>query len=192
MTVLAVSADDDAHLEGTSFKNQSFVAIGSEAAGFPNTGLFHFSGITLAQAQVLDSVVTTYYAQVNQSSNTVNVKIIGEDADNPSMVTSNADYTSRAKTTAETAWNAVAAMTAGSSYDSPDHKAVCQEILDRGGWSSGNSMNIFLPDNGSTNGIRRQISSVTGGSNPAASMAFTYTAGGGGGSSGGLTTLGVG
>ena len=40
-------------------------------------------------------------------------------------------------------------VTTDTVYTSPDIKDIVQEIIGRGGWSSGNSMGFYLDDDGS-------------------------------------------
>lgn len=90
----------------------------------------------------------------------VRTRIYGEAADNTTPVTSAADAESRTRTTEfrEVVWDTPSAIDAndgaikeGESYMLQDILFIVQEIVDRPGWESGNSMQFFFEDNGSDN-----------------------------------------
>ena len=135
-----------------------------------------FAGVTIAQGATIDVATLTFTARLSQSGATVNLTIQGEDADNATQVTSAADYNGRAKTTASVAWNAVAAWTAESTYSPADLKTIIQEIINRGGWSSGNAVSIFVQDNASSASAFRPGYSYDGSTTKAPKLDITYTA----------------
>ena len=95
----------------------------------------------------------------NDSVGTVcNARIRGEAADNPAEFSDYTDYSGRPRTSISVDWDAIAAWYFGEWNDSPDIKAVIQEIIDRAGWESGNAMVIFLDDHDgrSDSGASRQ------------------------------------
>ena len=49
-------------------------------------------------------------------------------------------------TTASVAWSNMAAWTAGQWYNSPDISSIIQEIVNQGGWTSGNNMALTWND----------------------------------------------
>ncbi len=83
-------------------------------------------------------------------SGTTNLTFRGEDADNPGTFTSaNSNISNRTTTTASTVWNNVPAWNTVNEHNrTPDLSSVVQEIVDRGGWSSGNAMVYIVNGNG--------------------------------------------
>lgn len=71
----------------------------------------------------------------------------GEDTDNAPVFNSTAsNISSRTQTTASVDWSTIPAWnTLNEKHQSPDLSSVVQEIVDRGGWASGNSM-VFIVD----------------------------------------------
>jgi hypothetical protein len=66
-------------------------------------------------------------------------------------------------TTAKATWT-LGAMVNGTWYASPDISAVIQELVDRGGWASGNDINMFLHNadsSGMLAGMRTIMDQVT-------------------------------
>ena len=105
-----------------------------------------FNNVILAQGQGIDSANLTFTAINPEALNDVNTKISGEDADNPITFSDEADFVARPQTTAFTYWDAMPAQLLNNEYVSPDFAAVIQEIVDRPGWVSGNSIVIFWDD----------------------------------------------
>jgi hypothetical protein len=79
------------------------------------------------------------------------------------------------------AWSNIGTWSEDSTYATPDLSAVTQEIVDRGGWASGNALVNYSEDNGSSavNNTNRIADDF--GSGPAPEFDIDYTAGGGGG-----------
>ena len=67
--------------------------------------------------------------------------------DAPTFTTTSGDISSRALTSASTAWTPTA-WTTGSDYNSPDIASVVQEIVDQGTWASGNDIAIIITGTG--------------------------------------------
>lgn len=131
-----------------------------------------FTNVTIPQGATILTAKVVWVASRSSSSATVNATIRGQAADNAATFTAGggggvSDFTTRlaALTTASVAWNAIASQTSGSSYDSPDITSVVQEIVNRGGWTSGNAIVVFFLENSSSNGAARFTSGYAHGSN---------------------------
>ena len=61
----------------------------------------------------------------------------------PTFTSTSGNISSRALTTASTAWTP-STWSSGSDYNSPDISAVVQEIVNQGAWASGNSLAIII------------------------------------------------
>ena len=85
---------------------------------------------------------------------TTNLTIAGQASDNPPTFAGGAnDLSTRLQTTATVDWsNAAAWSTGGQTYQSPDVSTILQELIDRGGWASWNSVALFLTGGGRRTG----------------------------------------
>ena len=112
---------------------------------------------------------------VNATDNgATNLVFYGEDADDASTFTNSSfDITGRIKTSASVNWNNVPGWSvegeAGPDQRTPDLSSIIQEIIDRGGWSSGNSIAIIVDGTG-----ERTVESYDGSSQDAPLLEVTY------------------
>lgn len=93
----------------------------------------------------------------NRIGTVCNTQIIGNLEANPSTFSTATDFQNRRgtaigganntkRTVAEVNWDAIAAWTNGVTYQSPDIKTVIQEMINQGGWASGNALALFWDD----------------------------------------------
>jgi hypothetical protein len=82
------------------------------------------------------------------SSEVTSLLIEGEDTDDAPGFTSTAnDISSRTRTLADVSWSPAAWNTvgqAGADQRTPDISSVIQEIVERAGWSNGNSLVVII------------------------------------------------
>lgn len=102
-------------------------------------GYFRFQNVTIPQGATISSAYLKPY-QSSTPNRTVSVK--GFDKDNVSAPTAGSDLAASNFTTAGI--TNFATGTGSSQKTSPDIKDIVQEIVDRAGWSSGNSMMFAL------------------------------------------------
>jgi len=105
-----------------------------------------FANISIPKGSIITAAYITITCRTARSGTVVRSKVRGEDADNAAQFSDITDYWDRPRTTAEADWDNIPVWTEGTEYDSPEIKAVIQEIIDRAGWSSGNAMVIFWDD----------------------------------------------
>ena len=107
----------------------------------------------------------------NTNTNATKLVIRGQAADNPTSFkgTTRYDVSARPRTGAAVTW-APSSWTVGSYYDTPDLAIVAQEIVNRPGWNSGNSMVFVVTGSGS----RSAESWDNSGTNPP-KLAISYT-----------------
>lgn len=118
---------------------------------------FRFQNVAIPKNAVIISAVLEFECYASLATNTVNVDIYGEDADNSNFFSTFADYQARTRTGAGVLWNAVSAWTVNTHYHTPQITAIVQEIVNRAGWASGNAMTFFVEDNVSSADARRSI-----------------------------------
>lgn len=176
MTTLAkqvAASADDAWQNATGT-----VAITGNDIGSLSTGNFwagwRFQNVTIAQGQVLTSAIFEGYVY-DATYDDVYGNFHCEDVDNATQFTTGAsDISGRTLTTAYTG---VGATGVGVGWYAVDITTAAQEVIDRGGWASGNAMNVILDCLASVSLRYRQYDYSDGSS--AAKLTFTYTAGGG-------------
>lgn len=135
-----------------------------------------FASVSVPAGATINSATLKLTANSSNSANFVKIKIFGEKALNPSVVTSYDDYTNRAKTTAYLQNDAVSAWVAGTTY-SFDLTAVIAEIIAQAGWASGNAVQIFVMNNVSSAGtaVWRRPKSHETSTSLCAELDITYT-----------------
>ncbi len=122
------------------------------SGGTQKIGL-RFNTLNVPQGATITNAYIVVRAEAADAPNTNNgatsLTIRGQAANNPTTFTSTAyDITNRSTTTASVAWSP-ATWTAGADYSTPDLKTIVQEIANRAGWASGNSMAFIVTGTGS-------------------------------------------
>jgi len=106
-----------------------------------------FNGITITKGTVIKNAYIQFKVD-ETSSGTTSLSIYGHDIDNSTTFTSTAsDITNRTLTTAAVSWAPSAWSTVGLTGEAqrtPDLTGIIQEIIDRDGWTSGNSLSIII------------------------------------------------
>jgi hypothetical protein len=107
-------------------------------------------------------------------SDPTSVLIQGQASDNALAFSSSAgNLSSRARTTAQVAWNNIPAWTViNAKWQTPDISSIIQEIVNRSGWGSGNSIVIVIQGTG-----RRTAEAYDGEIPAAPKLVITYTTG---------------
>ncbi|MGH7410861.1 MAG: DUF2341 domain-containing protein, partial [Candidatus Methylomirabilis sp.] len=157
-----------------------------------------FQNITIPQGATITNAYVEFTATEAKSS-TTSLTFEGEASDNAptfccSPTTANWNITSRPKTSASATWSNVPSWSAGVAYQTPNLSAVIQEIVDRSGWASGNSLVIIVSgsgdrdaktyENSSTQAALLHVDYGVSGGSTAASAGAGFSGGGGGGSKG--------
>lgn len=107
---------------------------------------WRFTSVTIPQGQTITSATLTLEATSNDSD-TIHLWIYGIAEDNTASLSSDPD--GRTKTTARRQYDQ-AGVTGGNLYVI-DVTTIVQEILNRGGWASGNALAFITDDNGTSN-----------------------------------------
>jgi len=130
---------------------------------FPNVSIPKGSTITSAYLKLTDE---------ETKSCTVHAKIFGIDEDNTADFHS--DPIGRSKTSASVDWDQVNQVV-NTERTSADIKAIIQEIIDRAGWSSGNSIGFISQDDGTSNDNILRFWSYYGASAKAPYLEINYS-----------------
>ncbi len=147
-----VSSDNDEAEENSSgdmYRDSSDLELvedgGDQLVGMRFTGVSIPQGATITNAYIQFTVDET-------DSGIANLTFRGQDADDADAFSSSDDDISDRPTTSASAswspaaWNSVGA--AGADQRTPDLSAIIQEIVNRGGWSSGNDLVLIVSGTG--------------------------------------------
>ena len=138
---------DDCQATETSFDTAgSTNRVGRYDSSWSYRTGHRFTSVSIPQAATIDSAYLKPYRQSKTGEDTIYSKIKGQDSDDTSAFSSLTNYNNRPRTTAAVDWDG--AFSTSGWITSPDIKTVIQEIVDRGGWVSGNSLVIFWENDG--------------------------------------------
>ena len=134
-----------------------------------------FQNVAIPQGATVTNASIQFTSRYGTDSGTTSLTIYGEDTDDASTFSStNGDITGRTKTSASVSWNNIPAWDtideADADQRTSDIKSIIQEIVDRAGWSSGNSLAIIVDGTG-----ERTAWSHDGKSSAAPLLVVTYT-----------------
>jgi len=138
------------------------------AGGNQEIGM-RFNSIEIPQGSTIISANLTFVIDEKYTDDT-DLNIFAHDTDHSSTFTNtNYNITSREKTSNSVQWNSLPSPNVGETLISPDIITVIQEIIDRAGWSSGNSLTIIINGTG-----RRTVESYNGVSQYAPLLSIKY------------------
>lgn len=131
-----------------------------------------YESTSIPAGSTIDNAYITFAADETSSGST-SITFWAEDIDNSNALTTTAyNLSSRTKTSTSVDWNNIPAWnTVGQTHDSPELKTVIQEVVDRSGWISGNTLTILIEGSGS-----RTAESYGGNAALAPVLHITYTA----------------
>lgn len=137
-----------------------------------------FEGVTIPSGATINSAVLRFTAFATSSlAPDGGVTIQANDVDDASTFTTSANNISnRTLTTASVSWTNPESWVLEQTYDSPDFSSVVQEIIDRGGWASGQDIAIIMTVTSTTGGDRdREYYTYEGGQSKVVQLIVTYT-----------------
>ncbi len=138
-----------------------------------------FQNVTIPQGATIDSAYIEFECDAGTWTGDVYLEIRGEDIDNaPTFTTGTSNISLRTYTTASASWTITAQWTVDSKYQSSDISTVVKEIVDRGGWNSGNSMVFKIAAASGTN--KREAEAYNGETAAAPLLVVNYTPAAGG------------
>lgn len=112
-----------------------------------------FQNVTVPYGAIISSATLTFISSWTEQGINLKSKIIGEITNDPDVVSSYTDFWNRvnsARTTNEVLWDISVPWPQDASFTSPNLASVIQDIVNTSGWVSGNAMNLFWLDNGSS------------------------------------------
>lgn len=133
--------------------------FGADAVGNETGSGIRFRSVTIPPGATIISSFIRFVSATGTAGTTCNVDITGESNGTPAVFSTYADYAARTRSGDSVNWNAIPAWVGGNIYDTPDFTEIVQEIIDLGGWSSGNALVIFIEDDSSTANAFREPAS---------------------------------
>ena len=149
--VRVASGTDDAEESATGSVSLTSSDLELVADGSNQTVGMRFNGIAIAKGATINNAWIQF--QTDQvSTGLASLTIRGQAADNPTTFTTTAtDVSSRPRTTAAVPWSPPDWPSVGAALDpqrTPNLSSVIQEIVNRPGWASGNSMALIISGTG--------------------------------------------
>lgn len=134
-----------------------------------------FNNITIPSGSIINNAYIQFTVDENDAASGT-IILHGEATDNSLTFTSaNSDISGRQRTTDSVSWSAIPVWNvigaAGVDQQTPDISSIIQEIVDRSGWVSGNSLNIIAHGTG-----ERVAESYDGVSSSAPLLVIEYSA----------------
>lgn len=177
---VTTGADDGRERSGSWYNSDSYLITGNFSFSW-SLGV-RFQGVSIPQGSTINSATLSLYCiGANYGATRGGLgKIYGYDTDDAAAFSSTIRPTNVSKTTASTLINTPPSVGAWSDFNVA---SIVQEIVDRGGWASGNDMSFPIIDNSSPSGrytfweaYERSPST----NNPALSITYTAAAAGAG------------
>ena len=167
-----IASGDDYWVSGAVFDNTyNLITFGKASGNVYNSGVV-FKNVNIIGGALIKSARIDMVAYQTLTS-TVLGTVKGEYAANPVAPTSVADYNGRTRTSTVITWNP-ASWTAEQTHSTPDITAILTEIISHPNWVSGNSIHIFINDNGSADNCYRTPKSWDLSNTQAAKLVVTY------------------
>ena len=169
--VAAKSDDAEERVSGQVSFNSSDLELVYDKGGNQTVGM-RFNGVTIPQGATINSASLQF--QVDEvSTNATSLTIQGEATDNAATFsTASGSISARPKTSGAIAWSPPPWATigdAGPDQQTPNIALVIQEIINRPGWASGNSLVILITGTG-----ERVAESYNGSSSGAPLLTIDY------------------
>ena len=138
--------------DGSAFTNSSTLYFGENSGSYRS--YTRFDNAAIPAGATIQSAILKITARNDSDQTVCNINIHFEAADDPSAPSNGADVIGRSLTSA-VAWDAIPTWTGDVQYSSPELKTILQDVIDRGGWATGQALTIHLLDNGSDNYVAR-------------------------------------
>ena len=122
---------------------------------------FRFQNVNIPAGATVTSATLEFYSNGNGTTS-FSVDLTAQDADNPSTFTTNSsDISNRPRTSAQTLWSTGStSYSVGDAILSPNFASSIQEVIERSGWTSGNSLVVITTPNSGNKGIFKRSGST--------------------------------
>ncbi|MBN1168321.1 hypothetical protein JXA63_00365, partial [Candidatus Woesebacteria bacterium] len=107
-----------------------------------------FQDINIPRGAVIENAYIEFECD-EASSVSTSLTLRGESSDNAlSFGSSSYNISSRADTSSSVNWNSLPSWSVDQKYQTPNLSSIVQEIVNRGGWNSGNSLSFTITGSG--------------------------------------------
>lgn len=170
------NADDvqESYGGGNWAYSDSLSYLGKSDSYWTREGGFRFTSVTIPQGSTITSAKLSFKAG-NTFNRTIALKIKGIDVDNCGAFSSGDRPRNRTHTTAQIDWDGTINVSLDDWIDSASITSVVQEIVNRGGWSSGNAIGFYIADDGSANSNYIESQEYEDGSANAPKLTIVYS-----------------
>jgi hypothetical protein len=133
------------------------INVGYESGGFTDWGAgFRFQNVAVPAGATIEEAYLIVTSKETQSVTVCRLRLRAQAHDSSPAFSTATEFDARVRTTAYSDWT-VPTLAQDVEYQTPDFAAAVQEVVDRPGWAAGNSMAIFLENNGSDSGAFRRL-----------------------------------
>ncbi len=167
---------DDGCWVGTSVFYPSFGSnnMGDDGGVSHYNSWARFQSVTIPPGSMIASCVMSFYPASDRTVTTCTINFSFEDADNPSAPSSATDANGRSKTSAVS--QNLPAWYTGTWYSTNSMVTQCQAVINRAGWASGNAIQGFGIESGSSSsGAIRDFVSYETSSSTSPKLVITWT-----------------
>src|SRR3989344_2145205 len=128
--------------------------IGKVTSSYYEDTAVRFANINIPRGSAINSAYLTLTALLDSSGSTVSAIIYAENSNNADRINDINDFDGRVRT-AGTSWQNFSSWVGNTPYNSIDFSSEIQTVINRGGWVSGNAINIFIFNDNSSAGAYR-------------------------------------
>jgi len=154
----AASADDGYWHGVSTFNNAGLAFYIGNVSGAPYKSFIRFQGVNVPNGATITEAKVIITSNYNNSNTVCNANVYFIDEDDPGQPSSFNDC-ENASLTGAVAWNGLAGWSTdekGADTTTPDLSSILQDIVDRVGWASGQSVIVQIRDNSSDSNAFRQ------------------------------------
>ena len=131
--------------------------LGLDSTNGANDEGLRFQDVTVPQGAIISSAYIEFTAKYSYTGST-NINVKAEAADNAAVYSGAYFGVSSRTYGSSVAWS-LGNWTSGQFYQTPELKTLVQPIVDRSGWSGGNSMSFMLVGDHTSNHIAHSYES---------------------------------
>jgi len=144
-----IQSEDDGDKGSAAWKYNDTQILTGDIFGSDGDGGIRYQNVTVPKGSTINSASMGFRMNMTTFADHVTrLKVHGIDEDNTADFSS--DPLGRAKTTANVDWDLSGPFDVEDEASPPNVTAIIQEIVNRAGWGSGNSLGILVLEDGST------------------------------------------
>jgi len=173
---VAQSSDDATRFFSSSFSTtQNWCRFGNDGTNGYDYGA-RFQNIDIPNGATINSAKLSIMNRLTETK-IIDIDIYADNTDDAATFSTHADFIGRSLTTALVTWLPSSSWTSATRYEITGLENIVQEIINRAGWSTGNSIAFLLFGQG-TSGQYIQIGSYDVSSSDVFQLEIDYTSGG--------------